>query len=305
MGTRRSSPSKRTFLQKQLRLLCLLIIILFALIYLPELPKLVSKIPHMFSASRKTRILPYAKIKDAFSVTISPTHTVSTQEYCLNVPVIMYHHVQPQYLADASGQDDLTVNPEYFDMQMHYLAINGYHAISAQTLTKALIAGTSLPDKPVVVTIDDGYQDIYDYAFPILKKYHIIASLMIPTGLVGKHIGTNIYLTWKELQEMKASGRIFVYSHTVTHAALGIVPSSQVRREISESLQTLTAKLGYTYPLLVYPYGSFSVSSISIEKSLGIVAAFTTTPGTEECRSQIMELPRTRVGNAPLPAYGL
>lgn len=289
----------------EIRQLIGLFVVLFLISSLSSFPSAVAQLAHPFGNKRLTKqVLSYSNIKESLNASTSAIPALSTTEYCLRVPVIMYHHVEPEYLADENGHTSLNVNPEYFDMQMNYLAQNGYHTLSAEALVQALIAGTPLPDKSVVVTLDDGYQDVYDYAFPILKKYHITASLMIPTGLVGTTSGTNEYLTWSELAQMRATGSILIYSHTVTHAALGLISDKDIRREISQSQQMLQQKLGTTYPILTYPYGSYSDSAIRIAKELGFVGAFSTDPGEEQCRSQIMRLPRDHIGNAPLTEYG-
>ncbi len=117
--------------------------------------------------------------------TASPSPTlVPTPVYtgfCLNVPVLMYHHIAPQDEANAKGFSSLNVDSSMFDQQMGYLASHGYTTIFAEDLVNALLTHTSLPVKSVVVTIDDGYEDNYSYAFPIIKKYGIKTSLFVTT----------------------------------------------------------------------------------------------------------------------------
>lgn len=91
-------------------------------------------------------------------------------DFCLNVPVLMYHHVQPYTIAEQRGQGSLTVDTTVFDQQMQYLITHGYKTISAEDLVLALRNHTYLPPSDVVVTIDDGYLDNYTDAFPIAKK---------------------------------------------------------------------------------------------------------------------------------------
>src|SRR3989344_5811156 len=99
-----------------------------------------------------------------------PTQTQSG--YCISVPVLLYHHIQPQSEAVRKGQTSLSVDNGIFDRQMRYLLENGYNAINAPTLINALLSHTPLPPQSILVTIDDGYKDAFVYAFPILQKYH-------------------------------------------------------------------------------------------------------------------------------------
>lgn len=227
------------------------------------------------------------------------------KDFCLDVPVIMYHHIQPLYLSSEFNQEGLTVGVEYFDMHMNYLALNGYHTLSADQLVEALVTGKQLPPKSIVVTLDDGYEDNYLYALPIIHKYHIVANYMIPTGLIGTRSGDNSYITWPQLEELAKDPLIHIYSHTVNHVDVGNSSKEVDEKEIGDAKQTLAQKLGVTSPIFTYPYGSTSDTARTVLKEDGYVAAFTTQPGEHECRSQLLDLPRDHVGNLPLSAYGL
>lgn len=229
----------------------------------------------------------------------------NTTDFCLDVPVIMYHHIQPLYISSEYNQEGLTVGVEYFDMHMSYLASQGYHTLSADQLVEALVTGQQLPPKSILVTLDDGYEDNYTYALPILDKYHIVANFMIPTGLVGTHSGDNTYVTWGELEKMAKDPLVHLYSHTVHHVDVGNSSKEIDEQEIGGAKQTLSQKLGVTSPIFTYPYGSTSETARAVLKEDGYVAAFTTQAGEHECRSQLLDLPRNHVGNLPLSEYGL
>src|SRR5256885_6355801 len=112
-----------------------------------------------------------------------PENTIfNGNDFCLNVPVILYHHIEPLNLAQQEGHAQLAVDSSIFDEQMAYLAQKGYNTISAEQLISALLSHQQLPEKSIVVTLDDGYVDWYDYAFPVAKKYHVTLNLMIPAG---------------------------------------------------------------------------------------------------------------------------
>src|SRR5579883_1465171 len=107
--------------------------------------------------------------------------------FCLKVPVLLYHHIQPQTEAVAKGQTSLTVDNGIFDSQMAYLASHGYVSISAEQLVNAILTHGSVPAHAIVLTFDDGYLDNFVYAYPTLQKYHLTGNLMVPTGLLGNN----------------------------------------------------------------------------------------------------------------------
>jgi peptidoglycan/xylan/chitin deacetylase (PgdA/CDA1 family) len=224
----------------------------------------------------------------------------SEKGYCLHVPILLYHHVQPLDIAEQQGHAPLTVDSNYFDEQMGYLAKSGYHTISADELVDALLHHTALPEKSVMVTLDDGYDDNYDYAYQTFKKYQVVGNYMIPTGLLG----AKGYMTWSQLQEMAANPLIHIYNHTWSHADLGNSSRETVESEIRRAQEQLETQLGQKHPIFTYPYGSFNSVVIDVLKEQGFVAAFSTIGGTEQCESQIMELRRLHIGNAPMSAYG-
>lgn len=241
------------------------------------------------------------------SATISPTSSLSAQAaplsgFCERIPVLLYHHIQPYDAAKQKGQTSLTVDNGFFDQQMAYLSSSGYNTLSADQLVNSLISHQQLQGKDVVVTLDDGYQDIFTYAYPIAQKYHIILNLMIPTGLVG---GNPDYLTWGELKEMVGSGLVFAYDHTWSHASLGNAPLDKIKYEILTAKTQLEQNLGRPVTIFTYPYGSENSKVISILKENGFTGAFSTIPGFYQCDSFIMSLHRNRIGNSSLAYYGL
>ncbi len=149
--------------------------------------------------------------------------------------------------------------------------------------------------------MDDGYGDIYSFAYPILQKYHIIANLMIPTGLLG---GAD-YLSWSQLEEMVHSGLAYVTDHTWSHYAITRGPLDKIKFEIETGKQQLQDHTEQNVNLFTYPYGAISANAISILQSEGFIGAFSEIPGFWQCDSFVMALHRTRIGNAPLSHYGL
>ncbi len=235
----------------------------------------------------------------------SPTPEVKVEEnfsgYCINVPVLLYHHVQPDSEAKRLWQTALSVDNVIFEQQMSYLASNGYTTISAKQLIEALLFRSPIPQKSIVLTFDDGYKDAYTYAYPILQKYRLLANLMIATGLVG---GSD-YLTWGDIEEMSRSGLLYFTNHTWSHYPIDQGGYDKVKSEVQTGRKQLEEHVNQIVNIFTYPYGSFNNDAINVLREDGVTGAFSTIPGFWQCDSFIMTLHRNRVGNAPLSEYGL
>jgi len=232
--------------------------------------------------------------------TLTPS-PVPLSGYCLNVPVLLYHHVQPQSQASELGQTSLSVDNEIFEDQMDYLVSNSYTTISAIQLADGLRLHAPLPEKSIVVTFDDGYKDAYTYVYPILQRYKLKANFMIATGLVG---GSG-YLSWNDIEEMSRSGLAYFVDHTWSHYPLNHGDRAKIKFEIETAKQNLEQHTGQTVNIFAYPFGSFNNDSVEVLKESGFLGAFSTIPGFWQCDSFILTLHRNHIGNAPLSAYGL
>lgn len=218
---------------------------------------------------------------------------------CKTIPVLLYHHVQPIKEIVEKKQQNISVDSEIFDKQMEYLVSRGYNTLTLQDFFSGL-SGT-LPSKPIVLTFDDGYEDFYTYAYPVLKKYNIRATVFLPTGLVGNPG----YLNWGQIDEMKASSLVTFANHTWSHKSLLGIPEDAVRREIATAKAQLEEHGLGPVEFFAYPYGSENQTVEKILKELGIKGAFTTLPGWQQCTGLPYQFRRNRVGSAPLLLYGL
>ena len=221
--------------------------------------------------------------------------------YCLNVPVLMYHHIQPQKEAWKEKQEALSVDSAEFDHQMNYLASSGYSTISTKQLVDALLNHAALPQKSIVITIDDGYEDVYTYAYPILKQYSLIANLAVITGLAGE----SDYVSWNQIEEMSKSGLVYMTNHTWSHHSIDQGTDGKIIFEVVTAKQQLQDHTGQNIDTFIYPFGAVSFGAIEILRQEGVRGAFSEIPGHWQCDSFIMSLHRTRIGNSPLSYYGL
>lgn len=168
------------------------------------------------------------------------------------VPILMYHHVSPaptHNLLDFS----LTVTPSNFAAQLDYLKSHGYHTITFNQLFDALYFDAPLPPHPIILTFDDGYEDVYRYAVPLLQAHGFSGMFYIITGAVG----ATGYMSWGEIRDLLAQG-MQVGSHTVHHISLGwiVIGEPQLaQQELQASKATLQQHLGITIQQFCYPGG--------------------------------------------------
>ncbi len=264
----------------------------------------------ILSVKAATMQSPISTVSATPTLTISPTASPTPapaipQGYCLHVPVVYYHHVQPWMDAISHGQTSLTVDNGMFDSQMAYLTSRGYTSITAETLVNAIRTHTNVSANSIVITFDDGYEDNFTYAYPILQKYHLLGNIMVATGLLGGK-GNNNYFSWTELSQMVSSGTMTAYDHTWSHFPTGSQGVDKDQFEIMTAKQQLVSNLGRPVDIFAYPYGS-GENNPRVWNTLqgdGFIAAFSTLPGTYQCEGNIWRLPRVHIGNAPLSQYG-
>ncbi len=165
------------------------------------------------------------------------------------MPILMYHHVTdapPASELDAR----LTVTDADFTRQLTYLRCAGYYSITLSQLFDGIFNGAPLPEKPVVLTFDDGYGDAYTDAFPLLRSAGFGGTFGIVTGWVGQPAS----VTWEQLREMAAAG-MEIASHSVSHPDLGKASDAIVRDQLSRSKRDLEERLGQPVQFFVYPAG--------------------------------------------------
>lgn len=219
---------------------------------------------------------------------------------CRYVPVLMYHHLLAPIEAKKINASWMSVPPEVFDQQMNYLRQKGYQTISLAQLMSNL-KNNSLPAKPIVITFDDGYRELYDNLFPILKKYNFKATLF----LISQFLDGERYLDWWHVREMISSGLVEVGDHTLNHPSLTKDGEAEERNQIFGAKNILEQNLGQTVNVFAYPYGGYNQTSEKILKEGGFMAAVTTKRGNPVCAGLPYEIPRIRIGTSSLSFYGL
>lgn len=200
------------------------------------------------------------------------------------VLVLNYHMVNSMFIS-------LAVEPEDFDWQMKYLVDHGYHTITPDELYDFLAGTGELPERPVLITFDDGYVDNYTTAYPILKKYNLKATIFVVTGFLSKRKG---YLTWDQLREMEQHG-ITIESHTVTHAPLPELSDDRIREELVESKKHAERELGHPIEFIAYPTGVHDLHIAQIAQEAGYKGGFTVKYSNVDRNSNVFAMERVPI----------
>ncbi|MEI7720096.1 MAG: polysaccharide deacetylase family protein [bacterium] len=195
------------------------------------------------------------------------THTTSTSTTLLHIPIFIYHSVKPDTATETQMQKDYSITPEMFEQQLQYLSEHGYTPISMDELARELRAGTTSPiAKPVVLGFDDGWKNQYVYAFPLLKKYHMLAVFYIYTN--PPTIGDARFMTWEQIKEIDAAG-MEIADHTVTHPYMQKLTPEGVQHEVLDGKKKLEAELGKPVVHFASPFGYTSPELVALLKDAG------------------------------------
>lgn len=206
------------------------------------------------------------------------------------VPVVMYHSVNPA----ASRKTMLAVTPETFERQMRFLKNNRYNVITLQELTGLIRDNKKIPGRTIAITLDDGYKDNYTYAFPVLKKYNLSATIFIIVNEVGRPQADR--LSWEEIKIMRDSGLIIFGSHCLGPEPLTKIQSEdEVRNQIFVSRQILEKKIGRKVDVFSYPEGRFNAKIRQLVIDAGYLAAVATNPGKRYPSNDVFALKRLRI----------
>ena len=208
----------------------------------------------------------------------------------VQIPILMYHAVHIMDPSEASNAN-LIVDPDLFEAQIKSLAKAGYYFLTPEEAYKALTEN-ALPAKKVVwLTFDDGNEDFYTIAYPILKKYKAKATNNVITGFVKKGNAGN--LTVKQMKEMMAHGMSF-QSHTVNHPDLSTTDKATQKVELTDSIDFLENKLNTKVNTIAYPSGRYNQTTLDLAKKtykLGL----TTNEGLASAKDGLLSLNRVRI----------
>jgi GT2 family glycosyltransferase/peptidoglycan/xylan/chitin deacetylase (PgdA/CDA1 family) len=214
------------------------------------------------------------------------------------VPVLLYHHVGPPR---AGIYRELTISPEKFARQIRWLARRGYVGIAPSDWLEWHRRGARLPRKPVLVSFDDAYADIAEYALPVLRTFGFRALVFVVTGRIGgtndwdeaPDFGAQRLLTDDEIRRWADHGTEFG-AHSRSHANLTTLPEEELENEIAGSRDDLADLLGTRVTSFAYPYGRYD-DVVRRHVASAFDVAFTADKGLNTLRTDLHLLRRTMV----------
>lgn len=218
----------------------------------------------------------------------SPTASVKEVKmvHPSGIPVLMYHKIGDDKDNDAVIREDL------FREQMKFLKDNGYNPLTMDQLYDYVVNGAAVPEKPVVLTFDDGYADTYSIVYPLMKEYGFAATVFINPGDVGTR------LTWDQIREMHKNG-ITISNHGFQHIEMGQLSEAKQIENITKAQEALAKEVGIKdNPWFCYPYGDKNEFTDAATKKAGIKMSMAMKSGWAHTGDNPYNILRVWVGNA-------
>lgn len=203
---------------------------------------------------------------------ITITSSFILNKNSVSLPILCYHCVSDEMPLDNSY---LYVTKETFDHQMDLLLSNGYTPISYYDI----LENKPLPEKPIIITFDDGYYDNYYNAFPVLQKYNVKATIFVITDILGHKTDTartDKYpgmLSWEECLIMENSELVDIESHSKDHLLMGKLSKDEYSEQFIESKLKIDLELNKDSKIFAYPYGdgSDTMSNFAVKNGYEII----------------------------------
>lgn len=176
-------------------------------------------------------------------------------------PILTFHAIDDR-------PSVISISPQVFRRGIARLHANGYRTLSLLESVDCLRRGAPFPDRSLVITFDDGYQTVYEEAFPVLQRYGMSATAFLTVGEKGTatpagrlpSLSGRSMLSWHEIREMQRWGIAFG-AHTLTHPDLTRLPADRLEAEVCGSKTVIEDALGVSVASFAYPYGRYDPRS--------------------------------------------
>ncbi len=209
--------------------------------------------------------------------------------------VLIYHHVS------NSTPKSTSISPEDFAAHLNYLETNQFKVVPLTDLVELIRQNKPLPDKTVAITFDDSYRDVYESAYPILKKRNWPFTFFVNTDSVGKG---KLFVTWDQLREMSKNG-VTIANHSTMHNHMVRQNAGEslsdwklrVEKEITLAQEKIEKEIGSAPKIFAYPYGEYNTDLKRILQKLGYIS-FTQQAGALSLVTDKQLLPRFPFGGS-------
>jgi peptidoglycan/xylan/chitin deacetylase (PgdA/CDA1 family) len=200
-----------------------------------------------------------------------------------------------------------TVTAQQFEEHIARLAQQGYCSVTPDQVFMFLTQGKALPERPIMITVDDGWRSNIDIMLPILEKYHFCCTIFVTTGpeawIFRKFAGLDRGLTADEVRDLYGRG-VYIGSHTVTHPYLIEMHDEEIRKEFFDSKRTLEAWTGAPCRFLSIPGNFYNRRIAQIARECGYEAVFTANVGTVSSVTDLFDIKRLIIEGAfTLPEF--
>jgi len=219
---------------------------------------------------------------------LSP-HVFAAEEEGIKLPVLMYHAI----LSDSRRAGEYVITPQAFRKDMEYISEAGYETVTMEDIIAYVKNGSSLPEKPIMITFDDGYYNNYLHAYPILKEFGMKAVISIIGAETDKYSldpephENYSHCTWDMLREMQESGVMELQSHSYDmhhiergHMGIGkktgeklVAYRTRLYTDLSRMQNRFTQELGSCPNTFTYPFGCAPADSKPVLEELGFQAS--------------------------------
>ncbi|MGB2601825.1 MAG: polysaccharide deacetylase family protein [Candidatus Omnitrophota bacterium] len=207
------------------------------------------------------------------------------------VPILMYHSIS------GDKTSSLNVTPENFARQVEFLNRGDYSVIPLDELVEGIRKEKKFSSKTVVITFDDGHEDNYLNAFPVLAKHKMTATIFLVAGYIGEREG---YLKWDQVNLMKENGIDFG-GHTVNNVYLPSIEDTRTLWwEVSGSKEIIKGETGEAPKYFCYPTGGFNAKIKNAVIRAGYKGACTTNRGFDKLNKDVYELNRVKITNSDM-----
>lgn len=253
-------------------------------------------------------------------MTAKATQSISTQGKAPKIPILLYHHFDPKKQSNST-----VVSPAKFEEDLIALKKAGYTTIHFSQLIDSLNGKETLPPKPIIITMDDGYSSNYRYAYPLLKKYNMKASFFVIGWSAGKSSfentdeEINAHFSWQEAGEMSSSGLVEIQSHSYDlHSEAGLsngqgLPvgkgiskmesesdasyGQRILTDLAQNNQLIEAATGKPSTIFAYPMGIRTMQSDWLLQDGNFFGGLTTVKGVRYYHSlaDLRAMPRLNV----------
>lgn len=186
----------------------------------------------------------------------------------VRVPILVYHNIVDPGV-DGGYDAKLNISAGLFESHMRAIKDAGYNTISFEQYHSWLQGGASLPPKPIIISFDDGYYSNYRYAYPVLKKLGMKATIFVIADRRGEALSEYPHFSWSQAREMYDSGYIDIQSHTYSHRDLTVLDKTELELELHASKHMIESRLGRRCSVVSYPFGAVNDEVIEAARGAG------------------------------------